>query len=1048
MKVPTPRHAWRPTVIAAAIGICLAAGQAYAQTNVTGNIFGQVQSLPGTTVVVENVGTGFKRTLVPDASGRFTATALPVGLYRASLIRDGKTLSVSDGIQVSIGQGSEVLFGTGTGATQSIQITGKIAQLDVSSTNNGSTLTSKQLDALPVAQNIQGIVQLAPNTTRVDSRYAGGASFGGAAPSENSYYINGFPVTNPLNQLGSTDLPFGAISQAQVLTGGFGVEFGRSIGGVVNITTKSGSNTWQGGVSLSVAPNSLRSKSKDFFYADTGAFPATDPNPTRRTDGTLYQRRGDNTRTETTFGAYFGGPIVADKLFIFAAVDQIKDNRGQVIGIRTATNNATAGWADRDNNNTRYFTKLDWNITNDHILEFSLIGDKHVQDEERRGYNYDTGAIGDAVSLRAKYTNLSSNNLGVGSDAQVLRYTGYLTQDLTVTALMGRSKSKHLNDFDGGPAVSSNIRQSNAAAANRFPGFTYNSPYAFAGGTSVIGPGSQDIVDALRFDLEYKLGNHTLRAGVDDVKLKSKAAGEVYAGNGYYLYASSTNGNLRNAGSTLTLLQGNALRAPTGNAAAPTRYYYGREVIFNTVTDAQSTQSAQYIEDRWQVTKDLIVTPGLRFEQYKNINGDNETFLKVNNSVNPRVAVAWDVMGDASTKVFATAGRYGVQIPTRLAVRGASRSTFTSDWFTYQGVDANGAPTGVVRLGTPFSNNNEYGQAKDPNVVSAQDIKPNSQDEFTLGVERALTPQLNVGARVTYRQLVATIDDHCDPRPFERYAAANNINIDNWAGYGCASFNPGQANTFLVDYAGNKQYTRVNLSAAELGFDKAKRSYMALDFFAEHPLKDGWYGKVTYTYARNKGNTEGQTNSDLGQADVSLTVNWDNPELMQGAYGYLPNDRRHQIKAYGFYRVLPDLDVGANLLLASGRPKGCLGNFNGMPQFGQSLEDFLDSGNNYGSDFRYCRIDGATTASFVPRGTLGSLPWDTRLDMNLVYRPSFVKGLTARVDVFNVFNKQTVQNIDEQQQAFNDPVSTLATYGRTLSLTTARSVKLTVGYEF
>lgn len=1047
MKRNQTRSAYRLSALASAISVCLLAGSVHAQTNVTGNVFGQVPVAPGATVIVENLGTGAKRTIVLDAQGRFNATALPVGTYKATLVRDGKVVSTSENIEVRIGQGSEVQF-SGSGAVQSIQITGKLAQIDVSSTNNGASFTSKQLDSLPVAQNIQAIVQLAPNTTRADSRYPSGASFGGAAPSENSYYVNGFPVTNPLNQLGSTDLPFGAISQAQVLTGGFGVEFGRSIGGVVNITTKSGTNTWQGGVSLSVAPNSLRSKADDLSYANTGAFPPPQTPTNAGTDGTLYLRRGDNKRTETTFGAYFGGPIIQDKLFIFAAVDQIKDNRGQVIGLRTATNNPTAGWADRDNTNTRYFTKLDWNITNDHILEFSLIGDKHEQDETRRGYDYATGAVGATPSLRAKYTNLSSNNLGVGGDAQVLRYTGYLTQDLTVTALVGRSKSKHLNDFEGGPPVSSNIRQANAAIANRFPGFTYPSPYALGAGTTVLSPGSQDVVDALRFDLEYKLGNHTLRAGVDDVKLKSKAAGEVYAGNGYYLYASSTNGNTRNNGSTLTLIQGNALTAPTGVVATPTRYYYGREIIFNTVTDAQSTQSAQYIEDRWQVTKDLIVTPGLRFEQYKNINGDGETFLKVNNSVNPRLAVAWDVNGDASTKVFATAGRYGVQIPTRLAVRGASRSTFTSDWFTYRGVDANGAPTGVVKLGTPFSNNNEYGQAKDPNVVSAQDIKPNSQDEFTLGIERALSQALNVGARVTYRQLVATIDDHCDQRPFDKYAADNGISTANWSGYGCASFNPGQSNSFLVDYAGNKQYTRVNLSADALGFEKAKRTYLALDFFAEHPLKDGWYGKVTYTYAQNKGNTEGQTNSDLGQLDVSLTVNWDHPELMQGGYGYLPNDRRHQIKAYGFYRVLPDLDIGANLLVASGRAKGCLGNFTGTPSFGQSFADFDDSGNNYGNDYRFCRLEGSTTSTFVPRGSLGNLPWDTRLDMNVVYRPSFVKGLTARVDVFNVFNKQTVQNIDEQQQPAYNPTGTSGTYGRTLSTTAARSVKLTVGYEF
>jgi hypothetical protein len=72
------------------------------------------------------------------------------------------------------------------------------------------------------ARKVEPIIQLAPNTTRADSRFAGGASFGGGAASENSYYINGFPVVNPLTGLGASQLPFGAIAEAQVLTGGSG----------------------------------------------------------------------------------------------------------------------------------------------------------------------------------------------------------------------------------------------------------------------------------------------------------------------------------------------------------------------------------------------------------------------------------------------------------------------------------------------------------------------------------------------------------------------------------------------------------------------------------------------------------------------------------------------------------------------------------------------------------------------------------------------------------------------------------------------------------
>ena len=70
------------------------------------------------------------------------------------------------------------------------------------------------------------------------------------------------------------------------------------------------------------------------------------------------------------------------------------------------------------------------------------------------------------------------------------------------------------------------------------------------------------------------------------------------------------------------------------------------------------------------------------------------------------------------------------------------------------------------------------------------------------------------------------------------------------------------------------------------------------------------------------------------------TQTWDHPELMDGAYGYLPNDRRHQIKAYGYMAVTPQIIVGANALLASGRPKNCIGNFAGTPSFGTSPADF------------------------------------------------------------------------------------------------------------
>lgn len=1043
----------RHTAIAGAVGMALFAGFAHAQTNITGNVYGTVAPAAGQTIVVENVNTGLKRTLTPDASGRFSVTALPAGTYKVTLLKDGAVVSVNDNVEVLIGQGSEVVFAS-TG-TQTVRITGRAIRLDMTSTTGGANFTAAQLDSLPIGKSIDSIIMLAPNTTRADPRYANNAiSFGGGAPSENSYYINGFPVTNALNQLGSSQLPFSAIGQAQVLTGGFGAEFGRSIGGVTNIITKSGTNTWQGGVSYSYSGAEMRAKYKDILYENTGSNPAT--------DGKLLTKRADNTREAVTYSGYVSGPLIQDKLVVFLAAEQNRDLRGTVaLNSTSASTSLTSGWADRNNVNNRYLAKFDWNLTNDHLVEATLIGDRYAQDETLSGYNYTTGAKNGIPVMQGHYTNADDFNLGVGSSAQIVRYTGFWTKDLTVSALIGQSKSPHVTSFSGVDVNSNTLRQvATPSATNSMPGMTYRSPYPFVAGTFVIPPGSNDKTEAQRIDVEYKLTpSHTIRAGLDNVSLKSAGAGDRYAGGGVWSYLSTTNGNTRPNGGA-----GAKSLIEAGVTPINGRYYYAREQIFLTVTDARSDQSAQYIEDNWQVTKNLKVTPGLRIEQYKNINGDGETFLKVDNQINPRFAFSWDVNGDGSTKVFGSAGRYGVQIPTHLAVRGASRSTFTRQFFGYTGVDANGAPTGVTALGIPFSSNNEYGQAKDAKTVSAVDMKPNSQDELMIGIEKALSNEINVGARLTYRKLVNTIDDLCDARPFDKYAVDNGIDTSNYGGFGCASFNPGKANSFLIDFAGNGTYTKVNLSAADLGFPKAKRTYMALDFFAEHPMKNGWYGKVTYTYSKNKGNTEGQTLSDVGQTDVAATQTWDHPELMQGAYGYLPNDRRHQIKAFGSYKLTPELDVGFNLVLASGRPKNCIGNFvsiigedeagnpifapgSGTPSFGTTQADF-DNIYSYGASYRRCSLDGGATITEKPRGSEGTLPWDKSLDLNFTFKPASVKGLTLRADIFNVFNKQSILAIDEVHEPAFDPSSVSGTYGRVLSYSAPRAVRLTASYDF
>jgi len=543
----------RKTVIARALTIAFGTAvvmtgvvqPAMAQSNATGTIYGVVETPAGATITLTNVDTGLKRSVGTEAGGRYQVTALPTGHYRVELSRDGKVAQKVE-VDVAAGQGANASF---SASVQTVQVTGRRATIDVSNTNNGAIFTSKELSKLPVAQSLTAIALLAPNTTKGDSAYGNTASFGGSGVSENAFYLNGFPITNPLSQLGSMELPFGAIQQASVLTGGFGAEYGRSIGGVLSVTTKSGTNTWEGGATYSLEPASTRAARKNINYAVTG-----DPN-NAATDGKIDLRRDNRSISNTQYGAYLGGPIIKDKLFMFIAGDQTI-GKDSYVGSSSVTNPATieqSGCNKNRSQENRWLGKLDWNITDDHRLEFTTAGDSYQTRYQKYGYvlnpnNPKAAEQLDGVPNNQLYSSAVGKNLGPtdpefpgtpGSTVNMLKYTGNITDDLVITGLYGVLKSQHgvsyealgANTGTGGvpptvlygstakwPALSSSLYRN----YNVFPGY-------------ISSPG-EDEVKSGRFDLEYKLSNHTLRAGIDASNITSSAAGQIRSGGSSWSY--------------------------------------------------------------------------------------------------------------------------------------------------------------------------------------------------------------------------------------------------------------------------------------------------------------------------------------------------------------------------------------------------------------------------------------------------------------------------------------------------------------------------------
>ncbi|HEY4090215.1 MAG TPA: TonB-dependent receptor [Luteibacter sp.] len=994
----------RPTALALALGLA-ATGSVHAQSNASGVVFGRVSVEQGNTVHLQNVDTGLVRDITVDAEGRYRASSLPVGRYNVSVMRDGATVATRENVSVQVGSGTDVSFlvepanAANASTLEGIQVTGNaLPSIDVSSVDSRTVLTAEQLQKLPIARDVTSAALLAPGAVGGDERYGNVASFGGASAAENQYYVNGYSVTNALTGLGLISLPYDAIDQQQIFTGGYGAEYGRSTGGVVNMISKRGGNTWKAGGQIIYTPEALRDSPRDIYLGN----------------GQIFQDRHKNKSWSTEYSAYISGPLIKDKLFLYATGDFIRTE-----GF-TRGSTAAATDANYTTKTNRYLAKIDWNISDNHLLELTGFSDKTTENREIYGYNYATGSRG--AYRGSLYTkNYGTAGATPGGDVYIGKYTGYLTDNLTVNALYGNSTTKHqqvTNSIGGDcPLITGNFSEN---------GRTVFPPNCYLQG-QMLAPGAEDKTHGWRLDVEYRLGDHDLRAGLDNQTLESFAgnfyegpdAGRDKGGSYYWTYGTApTDGKVEGYPD---------VQFPAGT----TRYV--QRVYFYAASNVKTVQEAQFIEDRWQVNDRWLAYLGLRNEQFKNINGAGDVYVKQRHQLAPRLGLTWDVFGDSSLKIYGNAGRYHLAIPSNVAVRAASGSYFLRQFGTFDSIDpVTGMPIGFVPNGSEYASNGHDGTNPDPRTIAAKGMDAYFQDEYILGFDKQLGNDWAVGAKATLRKLKSSIDDFCDSRPFENWGERNGVDMSNATISGCYLFNPGKSNTFRVDMDGAGNFQDVTLNKGDftnngIGFPDLKRKYYSLNLYAEKQFDEKWYAKFDYVFSRSYGNSEGMLKSDIGQRDPSVTQDWDAPEIMVGSNGPLPNDRTHQFKAYGFYQMTPEWLFSANLVVASGRPVNCIGVAPGDPI-------------QYGASYFYC--DGKVS----PRGSRGRLPWTQQLNLGTEWRPAFADHkLGFNVDVFNVFSQQRETSVIEVGE--NNAGVPVATYKRANSYSAPRYFRFSVRYD-
>jgi hypothetical protein len=750
----------------------------------------------------------------------------------------------------------------------------------------------------------------------------------------------------------------------------------------------------------------------------------------------MGQLREDNSRDSAwnaNAAIWASGALIKDRLFAYGLVSFSRNESETWLNVTASTNRSATtdspGW----------LLKLDWNISDNNLLEFTAFSDD--QETETAVYRNTTGQL-DRTSL------IGTDFVEQGGRNYILKYTGYFTDNFTLSALYGHgefSRGRHLLTANGvdvryagdlhNPATGCPQIVDARPASRRAVTGTYVSTCNITGG-SIPRSDSADTRNQFRVDAELQLADHLVKFGVDVDNFES-IAGESIEGGRRWTYTRT-------------------------GVSATDPFPDNTDIVTEQITTQGSVnkvkQRAFYIQDSWQVTDNLIAYLGGRWDTFENLNGSGQTFAKVSNQFGPRLGFAWDVNGDSTFKVFGNAGRYALPLMPTVAVRGASASLFTRQEVLFTGIDpVTGAPIGATPVAGTFRYvNGEDGSAKNANAIASKDLDPMYQDEYILGFQKTLGDHFALGMRGVFRDLKAAIDDQCDyipvmqangfsQRPDGRwYDATGRAAAFPGGGFpACRLFNPGSDGIYLTDLYGDGHLTENRIPAALLS-PKAKRNYQAVEFFFDGNW-DKFFLQGSYTYAKSKGNTEGGVKSDIGQANTGTTQDFDYLALTTDTYGYLPNDRRHSLKLFGNWDVTDEWAVGVNYLLQSGRPVNCFGILSPWPFTASNVHP-------YGSSFMRCGTTPAggragNPVAVRPRGTAGRLPWTNNVDLNVAYRPSWAPGLQLKVDVFNVLNAQKVTSVVETAE-INPTGLPSDTYLLPLSFQAPRSVRFMVQYDF
>jgi len=577
------------------------AGEALGQTEAaTGVIAGLVTDQNGGAVTqavvsIQNTDKGLKRSTLTNEQGLYRAALLPLGNYVIRVEYPGFGRMERTGVYLGVGQQLAIDMTLRPSAvSETVSVAAEAPPIETSRYERTQVINQQAISNLPInGRDFSDFALLSPTVVQRTSSNGKSISAGGGSGLTTGLTVDGADYKASFRgmQTGAVSpyiLTQEAVQEFEVVRAGFSPEFGRSMGGRINVVTKSGGNDFHG---------------SGFYYFRDSAL---------ATDDALG--RPQSFRTQQ-FGGSLGGPIKKDKLFFFGAYDQQKQALPLFINIPGELANAVnavaptlkilgqSGRFRQTNNGLNNFLRGDYSLTSNH--QFSA------------RYNY----------LNSNQENISTNpNNALGTQRN---QNGHVNNGMvSYNAVLGNRVNEARVQFsrDNQPIESHPLGVNQPAATVIVSGVNY----AVGGPTSEQNPFFQNR-DQLMDNFSIVKGAHSVKMGVDF----NRTGLEQYFAfnpNGTYAYTSLANFI---AGSPASFNQYVPLNGLNIRQAATTSF--------------STKELAFFVQDTWRVAKGLTMNYGMRWEGQWNPQPRRNPAYPLTGSIPhslnnfaPRLGLSWD----------------------------------------------------------------------------------------------------------------------------------------------------------------------------------------------------------------------------------------------------------------------------------------------------------------------------------------------------------------------------------------------------------------------